>query len=180
MLLTQITGLQAVPLYAERADAQHRIKQGQVIGAIAKLKEQKMYEFMDKLVHTVLPRVRDWKGIVPKYAYYGNLTLNLSSTDMGMFPDIEPHFDMYPKLFDAEVSFVTNGFSEANDVMLLSALGCPVNENAIAEMELESNKETKNKIISPYAEFRKDDQDISTDAAPMRGSIVRKRAKQVN
>jgi large subunit ribosomal protein L5 len=73
------------------------------IGCKVEIEGEEMYTFLDKLVQCVLPRIREFKGLNP-INNDGKVEFILPASAVGTFPDIEPHFDMFPRLFDTEVS----------------------------------------------------------------------------
>ena len=76
--LTMITGQKAVPTYAKKSVANFKLRQGMKIGVKVTLRGDKMYEFMDRLFNFALPRVRDFKGIIPDaFDDRGNYALGL-------------------------------------------------------------------------------------------------------
>src|SRR6478736_4691817 len=85
--LGQITGQKPVTTKAKKSIAAFKVREGQAIGAMVTLRGDRMYEFMDRLVNVVLPRVRDFKGVSTKsFDGRGNYTLGLR--DQLIFPEI--------------------------------------------------------------------------------------------
>ena len=64
MSLSSVTGKRAEPLFAQEGDASKKIREGMPLGARVELTGRRMYEFLDKVITTVLPRIREWEGIV--------------------------------------------------------------------------------------------------------------------
>lgn len=62
MSLTQVSAIRAYPLFAERGDSAKKIREGMCIGCEVEITGTQMYAFMDKLIYTVLPRIREWQG----------------------------------------------------------------------------------------------------------------------
>ena len=85
--LSAITGQKAVPTYAKKSVANFKIRQGQKIGAKVTLRGDIMYEFIDRLFHLALPRVRDFKGINPD-AFDGRGNYSLGIKEQLIFPEI--------------------------------------------------------------------------------------------
>ncbi len=86
--LGQITGQKPVTTKAKKSIAAFKVREGQAIGAMVTLRGDRMYEFMDRLVNVVLPRVRDFKGVSTKsFDGRGNYTLGLH--DQLIFPEID-------------------------------------------------------------------------------------------
>src|SRR6516164_4591419 len=86
--LAQITGQKPVITRARKSIAAFKVRAGQPIGAMVTLRGDRMYEFFDRLVNIVLPRVRDFKGVSTKsFDGRGNYTLGLH--DQLIFPEID-------------------------------------------------------------------------------------------
>lgn len=125
MALQSIGGVKPEPLFAEKGDAVKRIREGMPLGCRVELTGHRMHEFMDKMVHCVLPRIREFKGFNPKGNGKGSISLTLPSSSVGYFPDIEPHFDMFPRLFDVDVLIQTTAQTDREMLLLLSGLQVP-------------------------------------------------------
>jgi ribosomal L5P family C-terminus len=95
-----------------------------------------MYLFLDKMVQVVLPRIPDWPGINP-VGNNGSLTFTLPPQAVGYFPDIEPHFDMFPRLVETSVTFVTNANTDSECALLLSGLQVPIMDEKVVKAEKE-------------------------------------------
>jgi ribosomal protein L5 len=103
MSLQSISGIRASPLFATRGDASKKIRAGMPLGASVSLKGEEMYNFLDKMIQCVLPRIREWSGVNPIGNGKGSISFTLPASAVGTFPDIEPHFDSFPRLFEIEV-----------------------------------------------------------------------------
>jgi ribosomal protein L5 len=103
MSLQSISGIRATPLFATRGDASKKIRAGMPLGANVTLNGQEMFNFFDKMIQCVLPRIREWSGVNPIGDGQGAISFKLPASAVGTFPDIEPHFDSFPRLFDVEV-----------------------------------------------------------------------------
>ena len=107
--LGQITGQKPVVTKAKKSIAAFKVREGQSIGAMVTLRGDRMYEFLDRLVNIVLPRVRDFKGVSTKsFDGRGNYTLGLH--DQLIFPEIS--YEKVDKLKGMNVTIVTTA---AND-----------------------------------------------------------------
>jgi large subunit ribosomal protein L5 len=84
-----------------------------------------MYEFLERLINTSLPRIRDFKGINNKMDGRGNYTLGI--TEQIIFPEID--IDKVSKIFGMEISFVTNAGSDEEGFALLREFGIPFKTN---------------------------------------------------
>lgn len=90
------------------------------------------------MTQCVLPRIREWKGINPVGDSRGSLSITLPASVIGTFPDIEPHFDSFPRLFDTEIIFRTSGKTDRETCMLLSGFQLPFLDEPVIE-KVEAN-----------------------------------------
>ena len=120
--LTQITGQRPVLTRAKKSIAAFKVREGQAIGAMVTLRGDRMYEFFDRLVSMVLPRVRDFKGVSTKsFDGRGNYTLGLR--DQLIFPEID--YAKVDKQKGMNVTIVTTARSDDEARALLKHLGMP-------------------------------------------------------
>jgi len=120
--LTQITGQKPVVTRAKKSIAAFKVRAGQPIGAMVTLRGDRMYEFFDRLVNVVLPRVRDFRGVSTKsFDGRGNYTLGLH--DQLIFPEID--YAKVDKLKGMNVTIVTTAASDDQARSLLRHLGMP-------------------------------------------------------
>ena len=84
--LTKITGQRAVTTRSKKDISNFKLRKGMPIGARVTLRQNKMYEFLERLVAVALPRIRDFKGINDKFDGQGNYTLGI--TEQIIFPEI--------------------------------------------------------------------------------------------
>lgn len=128
-VLTQITGQKPIVTQARRSIAGFRLREGMNIGCKVTLRGDRMYEFMDRLISIVLPRVRDFRGLNPNsFDHRGNYNLGLA--EQLVFPELNP--DKYTKSQGMNITFVTNVDSDDDARELLRAFGMPFktsNEN---------------------------------------------------
>ena len=120
--LSAITGQKAVPTFAKKSVANFKIRQGQKIGAKVTLRGDIMYEFIDRLFHVALPRVRDFKGINPD-AFDGRGNYSLGIKEQLIFPEIE--YDKIDKIRGMDIVFVTTATTDEEARKLLSLMGAP-------------------------------------------------------
>lgn len=123
--LRVITGQQPAVTRAKKSIAGFHVREGQPIGCKVTLRGDRMWEFLDRLLATALPRVRDFRGISPKsFDGRGNYTLGI--TEQLIFPEID--YDKIDRTRGMDITFVTT--AEDNDAAfaLLSALGFPFKE----------------------------------------------------
>ena len=120
--LEQITGLKPVPTKAKKSISSFKLREGQVIGCKVTLRGERMYNFLDKLINVVLPRVRDFRGLSPKsFDGRGNYTIGLK--EQLIFPEIE--FDNVVKVRGMDVVIVTTAQTNEEAYDLLKELGVP-------------------------------------------------------
>lgn len=117
-----ITGQRAVVTKAKKAIAGFKLRQGMPIGAKVTLRSDRMYEFVDRLVSTALPRIRDFKGVSPKaFDGRGNYTLGLK--EQLIFPEIK--YDSVASIHGMDITFVTSAMTNDEGKALLRHLGMP-------------------------------------------------------
>jgi large subunit ribosomal protein L5 len=120
--LGQITGQKPVVTRAKKSIAAFKVREGQAIGAMVTLRGDRMYEFLDRLLNIVLPRVRDFRGVSTKsFDGRGNYTLGLH--DQLIFPEID--YAKVDKLKGMNVTIVTTAGSDDQARALLRHLGMP-------------------------------------------------------
>ena len=120
--LGQITGQKPVVTRAKKSIAAFKVRAGQSIGAMVTLRGDRMYEFFDRLVNVVLPRVRDFRGVSTKaFDGRGNYTIGLH--DQLIFPEID--YARVDKLKGMNVTIVTTARSDEQARSLLKNLGMP-------------------------------------------------------
>jgi large subunit ribosomal protein L5 len=120
--LTQITGQKAVPTTSRKDISNFKLRKNMPIGARVTLRGVKMYEFLDRLISTALPRVRDFKGINEK-AFDGRGNYTLGVTEQIIFPEID--IDKIDKVRGLTVTICTTARSDSEGKALLKALGMP-------------------------------------------------------
>src|SRR6476469_6641061 len=120
--LGQITGQKPVVTRAKKSIAAFKVREGMPIGAMVTLRGDRMYEFLDRLLNVVLPRVRDFRGVSTKsFDGRGNYTLGLR--DQLIFPEID--YAKVDKLKGMNGTIVTTAESDDQARSLLKALGMP-------------------------------------------------------
>lgn len=120
--LSTIAGQNPLVTKAKKSIANFKVRAGQNVGAKVTLRGQRMYEFADKLVSIVLPRVRDFRGVSPK-AFDGRGNYALGVREQLIFPEIE--YDKVEKIRGMEMIFVTTAKTDEEAKELLSQLGMP-------------------------------------------------------
>jgi large subunit ribosomal protein L5 len=120
--LTQITGQKPLVTKAKKSIAGFKIREGQSIGAKVTLRGDRMWEFLDRLIAVVLPRIRDFRGLNPAtFDGHGNFTFGL--TEQLVFPEID--YDKIEKVRGMDITVVTTAETDDQGRALLTALGFP-------------------------------------------------------
>ena len=120
--MAQITGQKPVVTKAKKSIAQFKVREGMPIGVMVTLRGDRMYEFLDRFITIVLPRVRDFKGMSTKsFDGRGNYTIGLH--DQLIFPEID--YAKAEKLKGMNVTVVTTAKSDDHARALLRGLGLP-------------------------------------------------------
>lgn len=117
-----ITGQKPTIRKAKNSEAGFKLREGQAIGAKVTLRREAMYDFLDRLVTVVLPRVRDFEGISGK-AFDGRGNYSLGLVDQLVFPEIE--YDKVEKLFGMSITIVSSAKTDEQGKALLEAFGMP-------------------------------------------------------
>lgn len=120
--LTAITGQKVVPTKAKKSVSNFKLREDMTIGARVTLRDEKMYEFLDRLVSVALPRVRDFRGINDN-SFDGRGNYSLGITEHIIFPEID--LDKVNKIKGMDVTFVTTAKTDAEALALLKELGMP-------------------------------------------------------
>ena len=120
--LSQITGQKPVITVAKKAIAGFKIREGMTIGCKVTLRRDKMYEFLDRLIHFSIPRIRDFRGLSPK-AFDGQGNYNMGITEQIAFPEID--YDRIDKLRGLNISVTTTARTDDEGRALLSAFQFP-------------------------------------------------------
>ncbi|MFH4967075.1 50S ribosomal protein L5 [Gaetbulibacter sp. M240] len=124
--LTSISGQRAVATISKKDVASFKLRKGMPIGAKVTLRGERMYEFLDRLVTSALPRVRDFNGIKAT-GFDGRGNYNLGITEQIIFPEI--NIDKVNKITGMDITFVTSAETDKEAKSLLSELGLPFKKN---------------------------------------------------
>lgn len=124
--LTKITGQKAVSTISKKDVASFKLRKGMPIGAKVTLRGERMYEFLDRLVTSALPRVRDFAG-VKSNGFDGRGNYNLGVVEQIIFPEID--IDKVNKIAGFDITFVTSANTDAEAKSLLAELGVPFKKN---------------------------------------------------
>ncbi|MBC7848918.1 MAG: 50S ribosomal protein L5 [Chitinophagaceae bacterium] len=124
--LTTITGQKAIATMSKKDISNFKLRKNMPIGARVTLRGAKMYEFLDRLISTALPRVRDFKGINEK-AFDGRGNYTLGVTEQIIFPEID--IDKVNKITGLDITFVTTAGNNEEAYELLKEMGMPFRTN---------------------------------------------------
>jgi large subunit ribosomal protein L5 len=120
--MVQITGQKPIITKARKSIANFKLREGRAIGTKVTLRGERMWDFVDRLLNIVLPRVRDFHGVSPdSFDGRGNYTLGLR--EQLIFPEIE--YDKIDKIRGMEISIVTTAKTDEQATALLGMLGMP-------------------------------------------------------
>lgn len=124
--LTTITGQKPILTIAKNSIAGFKLREGRIIGMKVTLRRDRMWSFLQRLIHVALPRTRDFQGISPNsFDGRGNYTLGLR--EQLIFPEIR--YDKIDKIRGMEVSIVTTAKTDEEGRRLLALLGMPFYED---------------------------------------------------
>lgn len=120
--MTMITGQKAVATISKKDVAAFKLRKGMPIGAKVTLRGENMYEFLDRLVTSALPRVRDFQGIKAT-GFDGRGNYSLGITEQIIFPEI--NIDKINRINGMDITFVTTAATDKEAKSLLTELGLP-------------------------------------------------------
>jgi len=124
--LTTISGQHPVITRAKRPIASFKLRAGMPIGAMVTLRGKRMYDFLDRLINIVLPRVRDFHG-VPRDSSDGRGNYSLGIKEQIVFPEID--YDKVDKVRGLQVTIVTTAKGDDEGMSLLELMGMPFSRN---------------------------------------------------
>ena len=119
--LETITGQKAVKTKARKSISNFKLREGMSIGARVTLRDQRMWEFLDRFINITLPRIRDFRGVPVRLSDQGDYTLGLK--DQLIFPEID--YDKVDEPRGMNVTIVTTAKTDEEGRELLSLLGMP-------------------------------------------------------
>jgi len=125
--LTTITGQKPATTTSKKAISNFKLREGQAIGAKVTLRGRIMYEFLERLIKTALPRIRDFRGVSAR-AFDGNGNYTLGVADQSIFPEIE--LDRIKRNIGFDVTIVTTASTNEEAKSLLTELGMPFSDKA--------------------------------------------------
>ncbi len=124
--IARIAGQKPVVTRAKKAIAGFKIRQGMPIGIMVTLRGERMYAFLERLIHLALPRIRDFRGISPNsFDGRGNYTLGLR--EQLIFPEVS--YDSIDQIRGMDVTIVTTAQSDEEGRALLREMGMPFRDN---------------------------------------------------
>jgi large subunit ribosomal protein L5 len=124
--MATITGQKVVVTRAKKAIAGFKIRQGMPIGVAVTLRGDRMYCFLERLIHLALPRIRDFRGVSPKsFDGRGNYTLGIR--EQIIFPEVS--YDKIDAIRGMDVTIVTNARGDEEGRALLREMGMPFRSN---------------------------------------------------
>ncbi len=124
--MTLIAGQKAVQCLSKKDEAGFKLRKGMPIGVKVTLRGDQMYEFLDRLISTALPRIRDFQGINPN-GFDGRGNYNLGITEQIIFPEID--IDKVKKIQGMDITFVTSANTDKEAKSLLTHFGLPFKKN---------------------------------------------------
>ncbi len=124
--LELITGQKAVGTISKKDEAAFKLRKGMPVGARVTLRADKMYEFLDRLTSSALPRIRDFSGIKAD-GFDGRGNYNLGITEQIIFPEIV--IDKVKKIQGMDITFVTSANTDKEAKSLLTHFGLPFKKN---------------------------------------------------
>lgn len=127
--LTKIAGQKAVITKAKQSISSFKLREGMPVGCMVTLRGERMYDFLQKLICVVLPRIRDFRGISSKsFDGRGNYTLGLK--EQTLFPEIS--YDEVDAVFGMNISIITTAKTDEEARALLTELGMPFKKKSQA------------------------------------------------
>lgn len=123
-----VTGQKAIKTISKKSIANFKLREGQEIGCKVTLRGRTMYEFLERLIRTALPRIRDFRGVSPR-AFDGRGSYTLGVKDQTIFPEIE--LEKVKRNLGMDVTIVTSAQTNEEAKELLSLLGMPFSDRKI-------------------------------------------------
>jgi len=120
--LSIVTGQRPVVTKARKSIASFKLREGMSIGVVVTLRGKRMYDFFDKLVNVVLPRIRDFRG-VSRDSFDGRGNYSLGMKEQIVFPEID--YDKVDKIRGMQITVVTTARNDGDASCLLELMGMP-------------------------------------------------------
>lgn len=120
--LGYLSGQKPVVVLSKKAISSFKLKENMPVGMFITLRGDKMYSFLDRLIHLSLPRIRDFQGLNSK-SFDGNGNFNIGLEEQLMFPEID--YDKVVKIKGMDISIITTSKNDEQAYFLLKELGIP-------------------------------------------------------
>lgn len=125
--LATITGQKPIITRARKSIANFKIREGNPIGLMVTVRGSQMWEFLDRLLNTALPRIRDFRGVSPK-AFDGRGNFSLGVQEQLIFPEID--YDKIDRVRGLQINIITTARTDEEGTRLLELLGMPFSKGA--------------------------------------------------
>lgn len=123
--LTVITGQKPSVRKAKKSIATFRLREGMPIGATVTMRNKRMYEFFDRMVSFIIPRIKDFRGLSPK-SFDGRGNYTMAIKDQLVFPEID--YNKVDRANGMSITFVTTAANNSDALALLKKLGLPLRD----------------------------------------------------
>ncbi len=133
--IASVSGQKPMVAKARIAISNFKLKKGQAVGVYVTLRGNRMYDFLNKLVNVVFPRVRDFRGLSPK-SFDGSGNYTVAIKESTVFPEVNP--EDLSKIHGIEVTIVTTAKNNEEGYKLLKAIGFPFQEPKKREVKNQS------------------------------------------
>ncbi len=120
--MTMVSGQKAVPTKSKKDISNFKLRKGMPVGVRVTLRGERMYEFLDRLVAVVIPRIRDFRGVNDK-GFDGRGNYSMGVTEQIIFPEID--IDKINKINGMDITFVTSANTDKECLALLKEFGLP-------------------------------------------------------
>lgn len=154
--MTLITGQHAMLTLSTKDISNFKLRKGMPVGVKVTLRGDRMYEFLDRLITSTLPRVRDFNGISEKgFDGRGNYTMGIK--EQIAFPEIS--IDKISKITGMDITFVTNTNSDEDAMILLKELGMPfkINDSSKKKVSENLNKNEEEQVVESIEDNKNDE-----------------------
>lgn len=120
--ISKITGQKPSVSYAKKSVANFKVREGEAVGARVTLRNERMWEFLDRFIHITCPNIRDFRGL-PFKSFDGQGNYAVGFADQAIFPEVE--LDKIKRQIGFDLIFVTSAKTDSEGKALLNALGMP-------------------------------------------------------
>jgi large subunit ribosomal protein L5 len=124
--MNRISGQKPVVTRAKKSIAAFKLREGLPIGVMVTMRKRRMYDFLDRFVSVVLPRVRDFRG-VPRKGFDGRGNYTMGLKEQIVFPEVE--IDKLDQIRGLDITFVTTAKTDEEGFELLELMGMPFRKN---------------------------------------------------